>query len=82
MVESDESIESNNVSRFDVNSKFWRILLVIVSVFLVFAGPTYISYLLFYVLNINYIASVVAGFALFIVGILMMWFLVRKKIIV
>jgi hypothetical protein len=82
MVESDESIESNNVSRFDVSSKFWRILLVIVSVFLVFAGPTYISYVLFDILNINYIASVVAGFALFIVGVLLMWFLVRKKIIV
>jgi capsule polysaccharide export protein KpsE/RkpR len=82
MVESDESIESNNVSRFDVSSKFWRILLVIVSVFLVFAGPTYVSYLLFDILNVNYIASVVVGFALFIVGILLMWFLVRKKIIV
>jgi len=78
MVENDES---NNVGRFDVSSKFWRVLLVIVAVFLIFAGPTYISYLLFKILNVNYVASIVSGFALFIVGLLLMWFLIRKKII-
>jgi len=78
MVENDES---NNVGRFDVSSKFWRVLLVIVAVFLIFAGPTYISYLLFNILNVNYVASIVSGFALFIVGLFLMWFLIRKKII-
>jgi hypothetical protein len=78
MVENDES---NSVGRFDVSSKFWRILLVIVAVFLIFAGPTYVSYLLFNILNVNYVASIVSGFALFIVGLFLMWFLIRKKII-
>jgi cytochrome c oxidase assembly factor CtaG len=78
MVENDES---NNVGRFDVSSKFWRVLLVIVAVFLIFAGPTYISYLLFNILNVNYVASIVSGFALFIAGLLLMWFLIRKKIV-
>jgi hypothetical protein len=78
MVENDES---NNVGRFDVSSKFWRVLLVIVAVFLIFAGPTYFSYLLFNILNVNYVASIVSGFALFIVGLFLMWFLIRKKII-
>jgi hypothetical protein len=78
MVENDES---NNVGRFDVSSKFWRVLLVIVAVFLIFAGPTYISYLLFNILNVNYVASIVSGLALFIVGLFLMWFLIRKKII-
>jgi hypothetical protein len=78
MVENDES---NNVGKFDVSSKFWRVLLVIVAVFLIFAGPTYISYLLFNILNVNYVASIVSGFALFIVGLFLMWFLIRKKII-
>ncbi len=78
MVENDES---NDVGKFDVSSKFWRVLLVIVAVFLIFAGPTYISYLLFDILNVNYFASIVAGFALFIVGLFLMWFLIRKKII-
>jgi len=79
MVENDEN---DNVDRFDVSSKFLRVLLVIVAVVLIFAGPTYVSYLLFDVLNVNYVASVVSGFALFIAGLLLMWFLIRKKIIV
>jgi len=78
MVENDEN---NNVGRFDVNSKFMRILLVLVTALLIFAGPTYFSYLLFEVLKVSYIASVVAGFSLFIAGLLLMLFLIRKKII-
>jgi len=79
MVENDEN---DNVGRFDVSSKFLRVLLVIVAVVLIFAGPTYVSYLLFDVLNVNYVASIVSGFALLIAGLLLMWFLIRKKIIV
>jgi hypothetical protein len=76
-----ENDENNDVGKFDVSSKFWRVLLMITAVLLIFAGPTYISYLLFNILNVNYVASVVSGFALFIVGLLLMWFLIRKKII-
>jgi pilus assembly protein TadC len=65
----------------DVNSKFLRVLLIIVAAFLIFAGPTYVSYVLFDVLNVNYVASVVSGFALFIAGLLLMLFLIRKKIV-
>jgi hypothetical protein len=78
MVENDEN---NAVGRFDVGSKFMRVLLIIVSVFLIFVGPTYVSYVLADVLNINYAASVVTGFALFILGVLLMGFLIRKKIV-
>lgn len=78
MVENDES---NSVGRFDVNSKFMRVFLVIIAVFLIFAGPTYISYVLFDILNVNYVVSVISGFVLFIAGLLLMLFLIRKKII-
>ena len=78
MVENDEN---NNVGRFDVNSKFMRVFLILLSVFLIFAGPTYISYVLFDALKVNYVASVVSGFALFIVGLMLMLYLIRKKII-
>ena len=76
-----ENDENNDVGKFDVSSKFWRVLLIIAAVLLIFAGPTYISYLLFNILNVNYFASIASGFALFIVGLLLMWFLIRKKII-
>ena len=78
MVENDEN---NNIGGFDVSSKFWRVFLVIAAVFLIFAGPTYFSYLLFDVLDVNYVVSIVSGFVLFIVGLLLMGFLIRKKII-
>ena len=78
MVENDEN---NNIGKFGVSSKFMRILLVIVTALLIFAGPTYFSYLLFEVLNVSYIVSIAAGIALFIVGLLLMLFLIRKKII-
>ena len=76
-----ENDENNDVGKFDVSSKFWRVLLMIAAVFLIFAGPTYFSYLLFNILNVNYFASIASGLALFIVGLLLMWFLIRKKII-
>ena len=76
-----ESDESNEVGRFNVSSKFWRVVLVIVAVLLIFAGPTYFSYLLHTILKVNYIASVVSGLVLFIIGFLLMLFLIRKKII-
>jgi cytochrome c biogenesis protein CcdA len=78
MVEQDED---NNVGRFDVSSKFLRVLLVIITVLLIFAGPTYVPFVLSDLLHVNYVASVVAGVALFIAGLLLMGFLVRKKII-
>jgi hypothetical protein len=65
----------------DVNSKLLRVLLIIVTVILIFAGPTYIPYILSTILNLNYIASVVSGFALFIVGLLLTLYLIRKKIV-
>ena len=76
-----ENDENNDVGRFDVSSKFWRVFLVIAVVFLIFVGPTYISYVLFNILDVNYFASIVSGLALFIVGLLLMLFLIRKKII-
>jgi len=77
MVEKDEI---NNVG-FDVDSKFLRVLLIVVAVFLLFAGPTYVPYLLSNILNLGSVVSAVAGVALFAAGLFLMLFLVRKKII-
>lgn len=65
----------------NVNSKFLRVLLIIVTVVLIFAGPTYVPYILSAILNLNYVASMVSGFALFIVGLILTLFLIRKKIV-
>jgi hypothetical protein len=74
--------KDKNSGGFGVSSKFWRTFLVIVAALLIFAGPTYVPYLLLDFLKVNYVASIVSGFVLLIVGLVLMWFLVRKKIIV
>jgi uncharacterized protein YybS (DUF2232 family) len=67
--------------KFDLNSKFWRTLLFILAVVLTFAGPTYVVYALNNVPEIGYAVSMVSGFALFIVGLALIWYLIKKKVI-
>ena len=79
MTEDEETV---NTGMIDLESKFWRTTLLIVSVVLIFAGPTYVPYVLNGILNLDYIASIVTGIVLLTVGLLMMWYLIRKKVIV
>lgn len=65
----------------DLDSKFWRTSLLILAVLLVFAGPTYVPYVLNGLLNVNYVASVVVGLVLLVIGLVLVYFLVRKKVI-
>lgn len=77
MVENDK----NSDIGLDIDSKFLRILLIIAAVFLLFVGPTYIPYLLSNILKVGSFASLIVGFVLFAAGILLIVFLIRKKII-
>ena len=70
-----------NVNVTGIYSKFWRITLVILSMLLIFVGPTYVPYAMVKVLKIHYFASIGAGIILFIVGMVLMLFLIRKKLI-
>ncbi len=72
---------SEDVQVSGIDSKFMKVALTIVSVFLIFIGPTYIVYLLSDILKLEYIASNVVGAALFIVGLVMLVYLIRKKVI-
>jgi len=74
--------EDESAGMFDVNSKFMRTALLIVAVLLIFAGPTYFPYVLSHILNVDYVASIVVGIVLLMAGIGLLWFLIRKKIIV
>jgi len=62
-------------------SKFMRIFLMIICALLIFAGPTYVPYILADILGLNYVASLVIGLALFAVGIFMIVYLAKKKIL-
>jgi len=79
MTENEENITGESGM---MSSKFWRTLLVILSVFLIFAGPTYVIYGLAVLLKVNVVASFGTGFVLFVVGLVLMRYLVQKKIVV
>jgi hypothetical protein len=74
-------MENIEVEVGGIESKFTRIALSIVSVFLIFVGPTYVPYLLSDVLKLNYYTSIGIGLVLFIVGLVLLIFLIRKKAI-
>ncbi|MGO8805007.1 MAG: hypothetical protein ACLQO7_00160 [Candidatus Bathyarchaeia archaeon] len=73
-------IENENVKVTGIYSKFWRITLVVFSMLLIFVGPTYFT-LALTKLKIDYFPAIGAGLVLFIAGIALMAFLIRKKLI-
>jgi cytochrome c biogenesis protein CcdA len=77
-----EKNENKNIGVFDTSSKFMRTLLIIVAALLIFAGPTYLIYVMTNFLKVNQFASMISGLAMLVVGLLLLGFLVRKKIIV
>jgi len=76
MTETNEDVEVSGIE-----SKFTKVALTIVAVLLIFVGPTYIPYLLSKVIGVEYYASIGVGAALFIVGLMMLIYLIRKKVI-
>jgi hypothetical protein len=74
-----ENNETQQVSGID--SKFMKISLTVFAVFLIFVGPTYIPYLLADILKVDYVASVAVGAVLLILGLVMLFYLIKKKVI-
>ena len=73
-----ETEENMNV---DVTySKFTRVAFIVISMLLIFVGPTYVPYALGQ-LNMDGYVTAGVGALLFIVGLAFMFFLVKKKVI-
>jgi len=68
-------------AKFNLTSRFRKTFLIVLAAFLTFAGPTYVVYVLLDVLEIDYAVSMVSGFALFIAGLVLIWYLIKNKII-
>jgi len=73
--------DSSGKSKLDLSSNFWKAFLTLLAALLTFAGPTYVVLVLLNVLEINYAVSMVTGFILFIAGLALIWYLIKKKII-
>ncbi|PMB74068.1 hypothetical protein C0199_01580 [Candidatus Bathyarchaeota archaeon] len=80
MSEDKSKIEEKKTSRFNWNSKFWRVSLTLLSAFLTFGGP-YVVLALFKALDLDYVVSMVSGFIVFLVGLVLMLFLIKKKVV-
>lgn len=68
-------------ARLNLSSKFWKTLLTVLAAFLTFAGPTYMVYVLLKILKIDYFVSMTSGIVLFVAGLVLIWYLIRNKII-
>lgn len=66
--------------RIDLNSRFWRVSLTLLSVLLTFGGP-YVALVLFRALDLSYAISMASSFIVFLIGLVLMLFLVKKKVI-
>jgi len=68
-------------TRLDLSAKFWKTVLTVLAAFLTFAGPTYMVYIFINIMKIDYFVSITSGIVLFIAGLALIWYLIRKKII-
>jgi xanthine/uracil permease len=76
MTENNENVQASGL-----DSKFMKVAMTIVSVLLMFGGAIYVPYLLSDIIHLDYGASNVIGIVLFIAGLGMLLFLIRKKVI-
>ena len=64
-----------------LGSKRWKVFLVIIAALFTFGAP-YAVYVLADVLKIRHLLySMVAGSALFIVGLILLWYLIKNKVL-
>ena len=58
-----------------------KTLLILVAALMMFAGPTYIVYALINIVDLDYFVSMGTGFAIFVVGLVFLLLLMRKKMV-
>ncbi len=72
--------EKTPTNRVFTSSKYVKMLLVILMAFLLFGGP-YLVYIVSDILAKRFIYAAVAGAASVVLGLVLMWYLIRAKII-
>ena len=63
-----------------MGSKYLKMLLIIIMALLLFGGP-YILYILYSVLKVRFLISGVIGFGSVLLGLILMWYLIKTKVI-
>jgi uncharacterized membrane protein len=62
-------------------SKYLKMLLVLITALLLFGGP-YATYTVTDILHRSYRTATIGSLAMVIAGLVLMWYLIRKKIII
>ena len=63
-----------------LESKYWKVLLTVIAGLLTFGSP-YLVYLMTHALDIGWFISIGAGAVLFVIGLVLIWYLIKKKVI-
>jgi hypothetical protein len=72
--------EKTPESKSYTSSKYVKMLLVILMGFLLIGGP-YVVYIIYSVLEMRFLYAAIAGAASVVLGLVLMWYLIRVKII-
>lgn len=62
------------------DSRFRRAFLVIVASAFMFGGP-YLAYILIRLLKLDDLIAIASGFVLFMIGLILIWYLIKKEVI-
>jgi hypothetical protein len=80
MAEKEQKSAGKTSTRLNVSSKFRKRILVVLAALFLFSGP-YIALISSNVLNLDYTLSMVSGIAVFIVGLVLLWYVLRKNLV-
>jgi hypothetical protein len=72
--------EKTVASKTFISSKYKKMLLVILMAFLLFGGP-YLVYIIYDALEMRFLYAAIAGAASVVLGLVLMWYLIRAKVI-
>jgi hypothetical protein len=67
-------------SRIGSSSRLLKMLLVLLAALFTFGGP-YVAYVMNHLLDIDYAIALVSGFVSFIVGFVLILYLIKNKVI-
>jgi uncharacterized membrane protein SpoIIM required for sporulation len=63
-----------------LNTRYGKVILTVIAGFLTFGSP-YLVYLMSNALDIGWFISIGSGGILFVIGLVLIWYLIRKKVI-
>lgn len=63
-----------------LESRYWKVILTVVAALLTFGSP-YLVYVMTRALDIGWFIAIGSGCVLFMIGLGLIWYLIRKKVI-